>query len=212
VSAPVLQRDRELSALARCLDDVAAGRGGRTVISGPLGIGKTTLLGWPPRGPASADSPSSPRAGRPWRARTRTRWPRRLFEPLGLDRDAAPADLMTGAATLATRAFRPDAGLAGDPFATVHGLYWLTVNLSGRAPVLLAVDDCHWADEPSLRFLAYLAARLDGLPVGPARHHPDRRAGDRAGPAGRAHARWRRGPPDRAGAGRRRDPRPHHRR
>jgi hypothetical protein len=91
---------------------------------------------------------------------------RRLFEPLGLDRDAVPTDLVTGAAALATRAFRPDAGLAGDPFATVHGLYWLTVNLSGRAPVLLAVDDCHWADEPSLRFLAYLAARLDGLPVG----------------------------------------------
>jgi hypothetical protein len=79
---------------------------------------------------------------------------RRLFEPLGLDRDAVPTDLVTGAAALATRAFRPDAGLAGDPFATVHGLYWLTVNLSGRAPVLLTVDDCRtpplgWSARPS---------------------------------------------------------------
>jgi len=46
-----------------------------------------------------------------------------------------------------------------------HGLYWLTVNLADRAPLVLAVDDVHWADEASLRFGGYLARRLDGLPV-----------------------------------------------
>lgn len=30
-------------------------------------------------------------------------------------------------------------------------------------PVLVVVDDAHWADGASLRWLAYLAARLDGL-------------------------------------------------
>ena len=30
---------------------------------------------------------------------------------------------------------------------------------------MLAVDDLHWCDRPSLRFLAYLARRLEGLPV-----------------------------------------------
>ena len=29
--------------------------------------------------------------------------------------------------------------------------------------MLIIVDDAHWADEPSLRWLAYLATRLDGL-------------------------------------------------
>jgi len=48
----------------------------------------------------------------------------------------------------------------------LHGLYWLVVNLAARGPLLIAVDDAHWADEPSLRRLAYLARRLDGLAAG----------------------------------------------
>jgi hypothetical protein len=42
-------------------------------------------------------------------------------------------------------------------FAVVHGLYWLAANLAAQRPLLIAVDDAHWADEPSLRWLAYLA-------------------------------------------------------
>jgi len=30
---------------------------------------------------------------------------------------------------------------------------------------MLAVDDLHWADVPSLRWLAYLAPRLEGIRV-----------------------------------------------
>ena len=49
---------------------------------------------------------------------------------------------------------------------TLHGLFWLTANLVELGPpVLLAVDDVHWCDPPSLRFLSYLARRLEGLPV-----------------------------------------------
>src|SRR5262249_47111033 len=48
-------------------------------------------------------------------------------------------------------------------FAVLHGLYWLAANLSAARPLLLAIDDAHWADEPSLRWLTYLARRLDGL-------------------------------------------------
>ena len=48
----------------------------------------------------------------------------------------------------------------------LHGLYWLVVNLAAGRPLLLAIDDAHWADEPSLRWLAYLARRLDGLAAG----------------------------------------------
>ena len=40
---------------------------------------------------------------------------------------------------------------------------WPTSRPSGR--MLLAVDDAQWADEPSLRFLAYLARRVRELPV-----------------------------------------------
>ena len=39
------------------------------------------------------------------------------------------------------------------------------MNLAGERPLAVVVDDVHWADSPSLRFLAYLARRLEGLPV-----------------------------------------------
>ena len=47
----------------------------------------------------------------------------------------------------------------------MHGLYWLAVRLAAREPLLVVVDDAHWADEPSLRFLAYLAGRVGEQPV-----------------------------------------------
>ncbi|HEV2774889.1 MAG TPA: LuxR C-terminal-related transcriptional regulator, partial [Solirubrobacteraceae bacterium] len=48
-------------------------------------------------------------------------------------------------------------------FAVLHGLYWLTANLAEEQPLLLCIDDLHWCDRPSLRFVAYLARRLEGL-------------------------------------------------
>jgi DNA-binding CsgD family transcriptional regulator len=48
-------------------------------------------------------------------------------------------------------------------FAVIHGLYWLSVNLAERQPVLLAIDDAHSGDEASQRWLAYLAARFEGM-------------------------------------------------
>ncbi|HEY4824974.1 MAG TPA: hypothetical protein VIH49_07975, partial [Solirubrobacteraceae bacterium] len=60
----------------------------------------------------------------------------------------------------------PATALVSDQaFPVIHGLYWLTANLARGGPVLLIVDDAHWCDRPSLRFLLYLARRLEGLPV-----------------------------------------------
>ena len=55
----------------------------------------------------------------------------------------------------------PDAG-----FALMHGLFWACANASLRAPVLLVVDDAHWADEPSVRWLAFLVRRMEELRLG----------------------------------------------
>jgi len=80
--------------------------------------------------------------------------------------------LLAGAARRALTAVEDAAGAAplaaaaGDPpFAVTHGLYWLAVNASEAGPVLVAIDDLHWADQASLRFVLYLADRLAGLPV-----------------------------------------------
>lgn len=58
----------------------------------------------------------------------------------------------------------PDAGQPA-PEAVLRGLYALTAELAGARPLLLAIDDAHWADEASLRFVAYLALRVELLPV-----------------------------------------------
>ena len=74
--------------------------------------------------------------------------------------------LLRGAARLAGPVLLdvPEA-LEATPVGILHGLYWLVANLAEDAPVLLVVDDAHWADEPSLRFLAYVARRVESLPV-----------------------------------------------
>jgi hypothetical protein len=38
--------------------------------------------------------------------------------------------------------------------AALHGLYWLAAELAASHPLLLTIDDAHWADPPSLRWLA----------------------------------------------------------
>ena len=50
-------------------------------------------------------------------------------------------------------------------FAVLHGLYWLAVNMAESAPLMLAVDDVQWCDNGSLRYLAFLVRRLEGVPV-----------------------------------------------
>ena len=59
----------------------------------------------------------------------------------------------------------PDAGVAGDTAAVLHGLYWLTSNVAAAGPLALIVDDAHWSDRASLEWLVYLARRVDDLPV-----------------------------------------------
>ena len=50
-------------------------------------------------------------------------------------------------------------------FAALHALYRLTVNLASEGPVVICVDDVQWCDGASLRYLAYLVKRLEGLSV-----------------------------------------------
>ena len=50
--------------------------------------------------------------------------------------------------------------------AAAHGLSWLACNLAERGPLLLVVDDVHWADAASLRWLIALTRRFEDLPLG----------------------------------------------
>ena len=76
--------------------------------------------------------------------------------------------MLSGAASLVAPLLTgAEAALAApeDDYAALHGLYWACANLAERRPLVLLVDDAQWADERSLRFLHFLARRLEGLPI-----------------------------------------------
>jgi DNA-binding CsgD family transcriptional regulator len=167
----LLERDPDLAEICRCLDAARFGEGCALMLEGPEGIGKTALLAAALEQARRAGMATlTARAGElesdlPWGV------VRSLFEPAlaSASRDEQRL-LLSDAAGLATIALRAE-GTDGAPQradalgAALHGLYWLTVNLAATRPVLLAIDDVHWSDKPSLRWLAYLVARLEGQPV-----------------------------------------------
>jgi ATP/maltotriose-dependent transcriptional regulator MalT len=144
----LLEREGELAELEALLADAREARGRTLLIEGPAGIGKTRLLeAARERAGSLGVSVLGARGGE-------------------LERDFGfgVVRLLAGAARLAEPVFAAAPGAAGDPtHAVLHGLYWLVANLCERSPVVLAIDDVHWADRPSLRFLIRLARHLDGL-------------------------------------------------
>src|SRR5215813_10678784 len=172
VPGGLLEREGELARIDGRLAAARAGRGGVLVITGPAGIGKTALL--TEAGERAGQAGMRVLAGRGGELEGGFSFgvARQLFEPLLAG--AAPAEgevLLAGAARRGLIALGDGAGAAPPVaasewlFTVVHGLYWLVVNASGAGPVLVVVDDLHWADQASLRFLLYLAGRLAGLPV-----------------------------------------------
>ncbi|WP_188116069.1 ATP-binding protein [Salinispora fenicalii] len=60
----------------------------------------------------------------------------------------------------------PEAPRTLELHPTVHGLYWVCRNLSRRRPLVIVVDDAHFADIESLNMLAYIANRLEDGSIG----------------------------------------------
>lgn len=172
VGEDLLERDADLDEAARMRMAAGGGSGGALVVVGPAGIGKSALIRAIREG-ASADGFTVLAArGAELEREFSFGVVRQLLEPaVAATPERERARLFSGAARPATQAIGElhldDPNLASpslDPsFAVLHGLYWLTANLAERAPLLIAVDDAHWADPASLRFLVYLAGRLEGL-------------------------------------------------
>jgi DNA-binding CsgD family transcriptional regulator len=160
----LMERDDELSVVRQTITEASAGAARVAVIEGPAGIGKSRLLA-ALRGEAEG---SGCRVLTARGSELERAFPfgvvRQLFEPLV----AEDHDALSGAAASALPIFRTTdvAGVPEDAsFGVLHGLYWLTLNVAGDAPLAFVVDDLQWADVPSLRFLAYLAHRLEGQPI-----------------------------------------------
>lgn len=152
------------------MDRLAEGAGSLVLVEGPAGIGKTRLLYEAAEfGRGRRFLVRSARGGELERE-----LPfgvvRQLLEPL-VERSSEEdrARLLSGSARLALialgRADPARSSALGDPFAPIHGLYWLLANLAESQPVLIDIDDAQWADAQTLRFLEYLARRVGDLPV-----------------------------------------------
>ncbi len=167
VPTALIDRETELALLQSALEGAAAGTGRIALIQGPAGIGKTALMGeLRSRAQDRGFAVLSARASELDRS-FGYGIIHQLIEPVLSD--ASPerrASLLRGAAARAERVLE-SAGHSVDEgsYAVVHGLYWLVANLVEERPLLILVDDVHWADAPSLRFLEYLGRRLDGLAV-----------------------------------------------
>jgi DNA-binding CsgD family transcriptional regulator len=94
-----------------------------------------------------------------------------LFEPLLAGADDETHDrLLAGSAALAGPLLERPTSWGGDEaedrsYPVMHGLFWLLSNLAETSPVLIVIDDAHWADRASLRLVLYLLQRLDAMAV-----------------------------------------------
>jgi DNA-binding CsgD family transcriptional regulator len=165
-------RDAELLRLEGSAVAAAAGRGGAVLITGEPGIGKTRLI----------KEATSLAAGRDFivlTGRAHALEQELAYAPLveafgrclrGLSPKRRAA-LLSGLGDLG-RLFR-DLELTpppiGDPALERTRLFsalaTLLERLAAEAPILLTIDDLHWADHASLELLHYLARTLDGQRV-----------------------------------------------
>ncbi|MFZ5672911.1 MAG: AAA family ATPase [Pseudomonadota bacterium] len=135
---PLLERDHDLRLLAAALDDAAAGAGRVVLISGEAGIGKTSLIGQ-----FIAQNGKS--------ARMLTGYCDSLFTPTPL---VPLHDIARGLGGRLLAQLEGDAPRA-QLFSTM-----LDILRAPAEPILLVIEDIHWADEATLDLLKYLGRRI----------------------------------------------------
>ncbi len=169
----LLERAEELAAIDAVIADALAGFGRFGVVEGSAGIGKSSILSEGRARAAAARMTVLTARGTEIERSFSYGVVRQLFELLVAQSDEAKRSrLLDGVAAHAGRLFSAEQ-LPGqvrasedDAFALVHGLYWLALNLAEERPLLISIDDLQWADEASLRWVAYLVRRLEGTAVG----------------------------------------------
>lgn len=194
-SRPLYEREPELAAAAQAVDALcgAQAAGGLLVFSGEAGIGKTALL----------DEIRSMAADRCtiWSARggeTVTSVPfhvvRQLLQPAF---EQVPPDEVRALFGPWYEIAAPALGLAEpsgpqpDPQGVRDGLDFVVSRLASRLshrPLLLIIDDAHWADGETLAWLTSFTERLGELRVLVVRaHRPEEMAGRHEVAAGDTH-------------------------
>ena len=160
----LLEREVELARVDRLFDRVGAA-GVVVVVEGVAGIGKSELLAAVRAGAQARGFGVLRARGSEFEAEIAFGVARQLLEPMLRAASAGERRrLLDGLARVGARALGVEAGEPpADRFAAIHGLFWLCANRAERGPLLVAVDDVQWADDPSLAWLGYLARRAGDL-------------------------------------------------
>ncbi|NUR28063.1 MAG: AAA family ATPase [Catenulispora sp.] len=155
----MLGRDDETELLESLLRHAVEGHGGAVMLQGEPGIGKTALLSYAEERAAGfrvlravGVAPESDLAYATLH--------QLLFPVLGLV-DGLPDPQAQALSILFGQAH----GAPPDPFLVALSTLSLLSVLAVEQPVLCVVDDAHWADQPTLKTLAFVARRLDDEPV-----------------------------------------------
>jgi DNA-binding CsgD family transcriptional regulator len=153
---PIVGRDRELAALRDRLATALVGRGGLVMVGGEAGVGKTALVSALGREAAARgalvlvgrcyDLSETPPYG-PW------------IELL--ERDLSDGDLAPPLSGVAG----PGTGDVGSQAALFDQVLNFLMAATRRQPLVLFLDDLHWADAASLDLLRVVARSLISLPL-----------------------------------------------
>jgi DNA-binding CsgD family transcriptional regulator len=166
LTGALLEREAELQALETALRNSQDGQGGIILVEASTGLGKSRLLGEAATLAGALGMRVLAASGRDLERDLPFGVALQLFEkPVSRFDDADRERFFSGSAGLAAPLV-----LEGTPSpeglgASLHGLYWLSANLAEEQPLLLLVDDVHWCDPPTMRFLVYLAQRIEELPI-----------------------------------------------
>jgi DNA-binding CsgD family transcriptional regulator len=146
--AQIWERDATLGAIERLLSEAHEGRGRSLFIVGEAGLGKTTMV---ERASAAGRDQFRISIGRGDAAESSL--------PFGvIDQALRGLGFRSPIDAKATRRSPPQAR-AARLYAALQFLDELS------SPVLVLLDDLHWADEDSLALLAFLCRRISNLPV-----------------------------------------------
>ncbi|MCX5195108.1 AAA family ATPase [Streptomyces sp. NBC_00249] len=170
----LFEREAELVTVDEALDRLTepgpAAGGGLLALSGPAGLGKTTLLAEVRRRALDRSCTLFAARGGEQEQTQPFHVARQLIQPQLAGRPEAELRAALGSwyaiVGPALGLCAPEQGAAPDPQGLRDGLDWVLTHLTvQRPPVVLVLDDAHWADPESLEWLAAFAPRAEHLPL-----------------------------------------------
>ncbi|MFG3355404.1 ATP-binding protein [Streptomyces sp. NPDC048001] len=173
----LLERDTELAAVDALLTELGApgagspgrGNGGLLAFAGPAGLGKTTLLNEVRRRAVARGCTVLLARGGEQEQGVAFHVVRQLVQPLlAASSEREHRELLGSWYDIVAPAMGLVAGGNGspDPQGVRDGLDWIATRFAVQhAPLVVVLDDAHWADAESLAWLTGFAPRIGELPM-----------------------------------------------